>query len=90
MMTALDPAKLSVADITSGFAAGEFSAREMVDAAFEVIEQRDKDIHAFLELTPELSQKFAEAQVVTVTLQVGDFTSATIYLKGTPPVPEQA
>ncbi|MBQ1448575.1 MAG: Asp-tRNA(Asn)/Glu-tRNA(Gln) amidotransferase subunit GatA [Coriobacteriales bacterium] len=54
-MTALDPAKLSVADITSGFAAGEFSAREMVDAAFEVIEQRDKDIHAFLELTPELA-----------------------------------
>ena len=43
-----------------------------------------------LELTPELSQKFAEAQVVTVTLQVGDFTSATIYLKGTPPAPEQA
>lgn len=54
-MAALDPARMSVEDITSGFAAGEFSAREMVDATLAVIDRRDADVHAFLQLTPELA-----------------------------------
>ena len=38
----------------------------------------------------EIGKENNLTEVSSVTLQVGDFTSATIYLKGTPPAPEQA
>ena len=59
-MGVLDSAKLNVPDITTGFRAGDFTAREMVDDALAVMNERDKDIHAFLEPTPELAYAKAD------------------------------
>ena len=50
-----DYTALSVADITAGLAGKQFSAKELTDAAFAEIEAQEGDIHAFLELTPELA-----------------------------------
>jgi aspartyl-tRNA(Asn)/glutamyl-tRNA(Gln) amidotransferase subunit A len=59
-VTNLDSASLSVDQITSGFASGTFSAREMVDSALAIIDQRDSDVHAFLQVTPELAYAKAD------------------------------
>ena len=56
----LNPGALSVADIRSGLAAKEFSAREVAKAAFDSIEAHDGEINAFLELTPELAYEQAD------------------------------
>ncbi|MGI6032924.1 MAG: Asp-tRNA(Asn)/Glu-tRNA(Gln) amidotransferase subunit GatA [Coriobacteriales bacterium] len=53
-------ASLSVADIHEGLAKGDFSAVELAQAALAAIDERDKDIHAFLELTPELALEQAK------------------------------
>ncbi len=46
-------ADMNVADIRAGLAAGDFTAREIVDESFKRIEELDGDVHAFLELTKE-------------------------------------
>ncbi len=51
---------LSVRDIQKGIAAGDFSAVELMEGAFDAIDARDGDVHAFLELTPELAREAAE------------------------------
>ena len=61
--------QLSVADIRAGLSAGEFSARELADAAFSSIEAQDGDIHAFLETTPELA--YAQADKLDAAVAAG-------------------
>ncbi|MGI6217218.1 MAG: amidase, partial [Coriobacteriales bacterium] len=50
-----------VRDIVGGIARKEFSADEIARASLDAIDALDKDIHAFLEVTPELAMKAAEA-----------------------------
>lgn len=65
-----DYKKLTVKQIRDGLAAKQFSARELADAAFAEIEAQDKDIHAFLELTPELA--YAQADKLDAAVAAGD------------------
>ena len=46
---------LSVAAVHAGLSSRLFSAKELADEAFRTIEELDKDIHAFIELCPELA-----------------------------------
>ncbi|MRS11825.1 MAG: Asp-tRNA(Asn)/Glu-tRNA(Gln) amidotransferase subunit GatA [Actinobacteria bacterium] len=46
--------------IRDAIASGEFSAREAADAAYERIDALDSDVHAFLQLTPELAYAAAD------------------------------
>ncbi len=59
-MTALDLSALTARQVRDAIAAGEFSAREAVDAAYARIEALDGDVHAFLQLTPELAYPAAD------------------------------
>lgn len=60
-MGCLRPADLSVATIRAGLLAGDFSAREVTEAAFQAIDQVDGQVHAFLEQTRELAVDQARA-----------------------------
>ena len=60
---------MDVAAITSGFAAGDFSATEIADAAFEAIEAADPQVKAFLEYTPE--QAYAKANALDAARAAG-------------------
>ena len=51
---------LGVRDIQRGIAAGDFSAVELMEGAYDAIDARDGDVHAFLELSPELAKQAAE------------------------------
>ena len=53
-------ANLGVRDIQKGIAAGDFSAVELMEGALDAIDAQDADVHAFLELTPELARTAAE------------------------------
>ncbi|MBN1192857.1 MAG: Asp-tRNA(Asn)/Glu-tRNA(Gln) amidotransferase subunit GatA [Coriobacteriia bacterium] len=46
---------LTARQVRDGFIAGEFSAREVAESAFVRIEALDGEVHAFLQLTPELA-----------------------------------
>lgn len=46
---------LGASQIAAGVAAGEFSAVEVARAALDAIGRRDGDVHAFLQVTPELA-----------------------------------
>ncbi|MHB8741323.1 MAG: amidase, partial [Coriobacteriia bacterium] len=59
-MTAIDLSALSARQVRDGIVAGEFSAREAADAAYERIDALDGDVHAFLQLTPELAYEAAD------------------------------
>ena len=61
---------MGVKQINEGLKAGEFSARELTDAAFAAIEARDKDVHAFLELTPELA--YQQADKIDAAIAAGE------------------
>ena len=65
-----DYTALSVADITAGLAGKQFSAKELTDAAFAEIEAQEGDIHAFLELTPELA--YAQAAKLDAAVAAGE------------------
>ena len=65
-----DYKQLTVRQIRDGLSAKQFSARELADAAFAEIEAQDKDIHAFLELTPELA--YAQADKLDAAIATGD------------------
>ena len=65
-----DYTALSVADITAGLAGKQFSAKELTDAAFAEIEAQEVDIHAFLELTPELA--YAQAAKLDAAVAAGE------------------
>ncbi|MCL2529202.1 MAG: Asp-tRNA(Asn)/Glu-tRNA(Gln) amidotransferase subunit GatA [Coriobacteriia bacterium] len=51
---------LSIAAIRAGLATRQFSAEELVQDALNTINIRDKVIHAFIELCPELAYRAAE------------------------------
>jgi aspartyl-tRNA(Asn)/glutamyl-tRNA(Gln) amidotransferase subunit A len=68
-MTLVDYSSLTIRDLQAGLAARDFSAYELVEAAFKEIETRDKQIHAFLELTPELT--FDSARRIDSALATG-------------------
>ena len=61
---------LSVADIRTGLHARQFSAQELATEAFQTIDIRDKAIHAFVELCPELA--FDAAKKLDATLALGE------------------
>ncbi|MDO4182330.1 MAG: Asp-tRNA(Asn)/Glu-tRNA(Gln) amidotransferase subunit GatA [Coriobacteriia bacterium] len=53
-------ATMDVASIQAGLKAGEFSAREVAEDALARVEAADKQVHAFLEVTPELALAAAD------------------------------
>lgn len=59
-MTARDLTALSAADIAEGVAAGNFSAREVADAALARVDALDGDIHAFNQVTRDLAHAAAD------------------------------
>ena len=65
-----DYKQLTVRQIRDGLSAKQFSARELADAAFAEIEAQDKDIHAFLELTPELA--YTQADKIDAAVAAGE------------------
>jgi len=65
----IDLSALSVRTVRDLVAAGEVSAREMAEAAYARIEALDADVHAFLQLTPELA--FAAADRVDAARAAG-------------------
>ena len=58
---AFDIDALSAAQIAAGVAAGDFSAREVAQAALAHVESREGDVHAFLEVSSELALQAADA-----------------------------
>ena len=58
---AFDIDALSAAQIAAGVAAGDFSAREVAQAALANVESREDDVHAFLEVSSELALLAADA-----------------------------
>lgn len=58
---AFDIDALSAAQIAAGVAAGDFSAREVAQAALANVESREGDVHAFLEVSSELALQAADA-----------------------------
>ena len=52
---------LSVRAISEGLRAGEFSARELADEALAAIDRLEGDVHAFVQVTPELALEAADA-----------------------------
>jgi aspartyl-tRNA(Asn)/glutamyl-tRNA(Gln) amidotransferase subunit A len=56
----IDLSSLSARQVRDGVAAGEFSAREVAEAAYARIEALDERVHAFLQLTPELAHEAAD------------------------------
>lgn len=74
-------ASMDVAAIQAGLAAKEFTAREVAADAIARVEAADKQIHAFLEVTPELA--FAAADKVDAAIAAGSIDEAGI-LAGVP------
>ena len=52
---------LTVRAISDGLRAGEFSARELAEGALAMIDRLDGDVHAFVQVTPELALAAADA-----------------------------
>ena len=59
-MTAPDLSALTARQVRDGIVAGDFSAREAAESAYARIEALDADVHAFLQLTPELAFEAAD------------------------------
>ena len=57
---AFDIDALSAAQIAAGVDAGDFSAREVAQAALANVESREGDVHAFLEVSSELALQAAD------------------------------
>jgi aspartyl-tRNA(Asn)/glutamyl-tRNA(Gln) amidotransferase subunit A len=62
---------MTIAGIQAALAAREITARELTQAVFDNIEQADKQVHAFLELTPDAA--FAAADAVDAAIEAGTF-----------------
>ena len=60
MSTPLDLSTTSARAIRDGVASGAVSAREIAEAAYARIEALEPDVHAFLQLTPELAYAAAD------------------------------
>ncbi|MDR1185041.1 MAG: Asp-tRNA(Asn)/Glu-tRNA(Gln) amidotransferase GatCAB subunit A, partial [Coriobacteriales bacterium] len=81
-MLSADYSSLTIADLQTGLASRDFSARELVEAALSDIEARDGHIHAFLELTPELA--FNSALRIDSALATGGSLQQLGALAGVP------
>ncbi|MBQ9021885.1 MAG: Asp-tRNA(Asn)/Glu-tRNA(Gln) amidotransferase subunit GatA [Eggerthellaceae bacterium] len=68
-MSSFDYSALSVDDIRSGLAAGDFKARDIAEAALTCIEAADASINAFLQVTPDAA--FAAAEAVDAAVAAG-------------------
>lgn len=60
-MSELDLSVLSARQVRDGILAGDFSAREVADAAYKRIDALESNVHAFLSLTPEIAYRAADA-----------------------------
>lgn len=60
-MAQFDLSTLTAPEIASMVKKGDVSAREMADAAFSRIDAIEGDVHAFMQVTPELAYKAADA-----------------------------
>ncbi len=56
----IDISSLNASAIRDSIARGDFSAREVADAAFARVESVEGDVHAFLQLAPELAYDAAD------------------------------
>ena len=65
---------MDVSAIRAGLAAREFTAREIAEDALERVAAADKNIHAFLEVTPELAR--AAADRVDAAISAGGVEAA--------------
>lgn len=65
---------LSAAVLTHGIKEGQWSAREVATAALEATNQREEDIHAFVQITPELL--FAQADRIDAKRAAGETLGA--------------
>ena len=65
-------AHMSVAEIQEGLRSKNFSATEIAKSSIEHAQETDKNIHAFLEFTPELALKAAEK--VDKKISKGEFS----------------
>ncbi len=74
-------ASMDVAAIQAGLAAKEFTAREIAVDAIERVGAADKQVHAFLEVTPELA--LAAADKIDAAIAAGSIAQAGI-LAGVP------
>ncbi|NLG10431.1 MAG: Asp-tRNA(Asn)/Glu-tRNA(Gln) amidotransferase subunit GatA [Coriobacteriaceae bacterium] len=59
-MTRSSLSSLTVAQIRQGLLNGEFSAHELAQCALAIIDQRDTQVHAFLEITDTLAYQAAD------------------------------
>ncbi|MGB4441802.1 MAG: Asp-tRNA(Asn)/Glu-tRNA(Gln) amidotransferase subunit GatA [Coriobacteriia bacterium] len=66
----IDLSALTAREVQGGIASGGFSAREAAESAYARIEALDGDVHAFLQLTPELA--FAAADRVDAARAAGE------------------
>jgi aspartyl-tRNA(Asn)/glutamyl-tRNA(Gln) amidotransferase subunit A len=57
----IDLSRLSAAHIREGVVQGEFTAREVTEASLDRIDALDEQVHAFLQLTPDLALAAADA-----------------------------
>jgi aspartyl-tRNA(Asn)/glutamyl-tRNA(Gln) amidotransferase subunit A len=68
--TPLDLSSLTARQVRDGVVSGELSAREAAEAAYARIDALDGDVHAFLQLTPELA--FAAADRIDAARVAGE------------------
>ncbi len=69
-MSTIDLSALTAREVRRGIASGDFSAREVAESAYARIEALDGEVHAFLQLTPELA--FAAADRVDRARAAGE------------------
>ena len=69
-----DFALLDIASLQAGLRAKEFSAREVAQNALDRASAVDADVHAFLEMSPDLA--FAAADRVDAAIASGDLMRA--------------
>jgi aspartyl-tRNA(Asn)/glutamyl-tRNA(Gln) amidotransferase subunit A len=68
----LDPSALTAAHVREGVVRGDFTAREITQATLGRIEAVDQELHAFLQVTPELAYEAADRIDAARAAAVGD------------------
>jgi aspartyl-tRNA(Asn)/glutamyl-tRNA(Gln) amidotransferase subunit A len=68
----LDPSRLTAAHVREGVVGGAFTAREVVDSVLGRIESLDGELHAFLQVTPELAYEAADRVDAARAAAIGD------------------
>lgn len=81
MSATIETASMTIEQIKAGLSAKDFTAHELTESVLARIEEGDRELHAFLELTPELA--LAAADRVDQAIAAGSFADAGI-LAGVP------